>query len=149
MFRKRQRFRIYRKNKKCFIFHELSEYAQIMATFFPTGLVLWTLSFHQSSLSIFPSKPFWMVISSAAIFGIEETKVMTLYYSLCVVGKNENEAETKGAKLIFWCLYVHFQAEFFFSILIFVIRFVVWRLNVGMWLVWFFFVGELCTGVVD
>jgi hypothetical protein len=31
--RKRQRFRIYRKNKKCSIFHELSEYQQKWATF--------------------------------------------------------------------------------------------------------------------
>ena len=32
--RKLQRFRTCRKNKKCSIFHELSEYAQEMATFF-------------------------------------------------------------------------------------------------------------------
>ena len=38
--RKLQRFRTCRKNKKCFIFHELSEYQQKMGNFFPTGLVL-------------------------------------------------------------------------------------------------------------
>ena len=32
--RKRQRFEIYRKNKKCSIFYELSEYQQKWATFF-------------------------------------------------------------------------------------------------------------------
>jgi hypothetical protein len=32
--RKLQRFRIYSQNKKCSIFHELSEYQQNMATFF-------------------------------------------------------------------------------------------------------------------
>jgi hypothetical protein len=32
---KLQRFRIYRKNKKCSIFHELPEYVQKWATFFP------------------------------------------------------------------------------------------------------------------
>ena len=35
--RKRQRFRKYRKNKKCSIFYELSEYQPKMATFFPLG----------------------------------------------------------------------------------------------------------------
>src|SRR3954463_11071993 len=33
--RKLQRFRTCRKNKKCSIFHELSEYQQKWATFFP------------------------------------------------------------------------------------------------------------------
>ena len=37
---KLQRFTICRKNKKCSIFHELSEYPQNMATFFPAELGL-------------------------------------------------------------------------------------------------------------
>src|SRR6185437_1373680 len=40
--RKLQRFRRCRKNKKCSIFHELSEYQQKLGNFFPTGL----FSFH-------------------------------------------------------------------------------------------------------
>src|SRR3569833_3666703 len=36
--RKLQRFRTCRKNKKCSIFYELSEYQQSRITFFPTGL---------------------------------------------------------------------------------------------------------------
>jgi hypothetical protein len=35
--RKLQRFITYRKNKECYILHELSEYQQKMATFFPLG----------------------------------------------------------------------------------------------------------------
>ena len=35
--KKLYRFRGYRKNKKCSIFHVLSEYQQKMATFFPSG----------------------------------------------------------------------------------------------------------------
>jgi hypothetical protein len=38
--RKLQRFRIYRKNKKCSIFHGLSEYQQKMGQLFSTRLVL-------------------------------------------------------------------------------------------------------------
>ena len=38
--RKLQRFRTCRKNKKCSILHELSEYQQKMGNFFPTGLAL-------------------------------------------------------------------------------------------------------------
>src|SRR3954465_13940664 len=38
--RKLQRFRTCRKNKKCSIFHELSEYRQNWQLFSPTGLVL-------------------------------------------------------------------------------------------------------------
>src|ERR1700752_2045143 len=38
--RKLQRFRACRKNKKCSIFHELSEYQQKFGNFFPTRLAL-------------------------------------------------------------------------------------------------------------
>src|SRR3954462_10332769 len=41
--RKLQRFRTCRKNKKCSIFHELFEYQQKMATFFP---LIWSFKTH-------------------------------------------------------------------------------------------------------